>query len=169
MDQSGIAKAPLSTGELGHVLFPSMVQDTAESVLILTVHATSMICRRTTGFKSSCNVVSWCRVKANKVVKLTDQQSQLTTIGTAPAARGQYVVVLWTSFDDHFSPAYTHLYTVRPSTFKTRIHPAYLPSGLSPILLLAPSQPSLPWHSYQHKRCGVYFPARKPSTKETTF
>jgi len=33
MGQSGMAKAPLSTGDLGHVLFPSMVEDTAEYVL----------------------------------------------------------------------------------------------------------------------------------------
>jgi len=90
------------------------------------VHATSMVRRTITGLKSDCNVVSWCRVKANKVVKLMDQQSQLMTIGIAPATKGQYVVVPCTAFDDHFSSAYIHPYTVHPSTSKIRIHPAYL-------------------------------------------
>jgi len=127
-----------------------------------------MVRRTITGFKSSYNVVSWCRGKANKVVKLTDQQLQLTTIGIAPGAKGHYVVVPCTSLMIiPPPPPYTSTrYTVRLSTFKTRIHPAYLPSGLYPILSLAPGQPSLPWHSCQPKRYVVCFPARKPSPKK---
>ena len=75
MDQLGIAKSSLRTGELGHVLFPLMVQDTTEYVLILTVHATSVARRRTTEFKNSCKSFPGAVVKANKVVRLTDQQS----------------------------------------------------------------------------------------------